>query len=153
MLQVILLPPRAERRKPLAGTQAGYAQGTPARDTTQTPISVSPAIGGVEALLLQGGIDRVKRAARPAHTFTQGPGLHAPGKPISGQMARFTVFQKKRPGQLCANRAAHIRNCGIGVDQATRRSPVSTGSPIIRRSSAATPSNTAHFSFIRFEWW
>jgi hypothetical protein len=22
-------------------------------------------------------------------------------------MARFTVFQKKKPGQLCANRAAH----------------------------------------------
>jgi hypothetical protein len=70
----------------------------------------------------------------------------------SGQMARFTVFQKKKPGQPRANRAAHIRNCGIGVDQATRRSPASAGQQMIRRNSAATPSSTARFSFIRLEW-
>ncbi len=36
-------------------------------------------------------------------------------------------------------------------DQATSRSSVSAGSPMIRRSSAATPSRTARFSFIRLE--
>ena len=80
-----------------------------------------------------------------------GPFPRAPDKRISGQMARFTVFQKKKPGQLRANRAAHIRNCGIGVDQATRRSPVSAGLPMTHRSSAAMPYSTAHFSFIRLE--
>ena len=41
-----------------------------------------------------------KQPGRPAHTFTQGPGPfpRAPGKRTSGQMARFTVFQKKKPG-------------------------------------------------------
>jgi hypothetical protein len=34
---------------------------------------------------------------------------------ISGQTASFTGFQKKKPGQLRADRAARIRNCGIGV--------------------------------------
>ena len=59
-------------------------------------------------------------------------------------MARFSVFQKKKPGQLRANRAAHIRNCGIGVDQATRRSPVSAGQPMIRTATRLhhAPSST-----------
>lgn len=91
----------------------------------------------------------------PAHAFTQEAQTlfpRAPGKRTRGQMARFSGFQKKKPGQLPANRAAHIRNRGIGVDQATRRSPASAGQPMIRRSSAATPSSTARFSFIRLEW-
>ena len=78
--------------------------------------------------------------------------LAAPDKRISGQMARFTVFQKKKPGQLRANRAVRIRNAGLSVDQATRRSSVSAGQPMMRRSSVATPSRTARFSVIRLEW-
>ena len=49
------------------------------------------------------------RAAPPMRLRkVPGPFPRARGKRISGQMARFTVFQKKKPGQLCANRAAHI---------------------------------------------
>src|SRR5258706_16403638 len=60
----------------------------------------------------------------------------------SGPMARFSVLQRK----------ARPRD-GIGLKgQATRRSSVSAGLLMMRRNSAATPSSTARFSFIRFEW-
>ena len=56
-----------------------------------------------------GGLqDKAARAYLYARTPAQFP--HAPGKRISGQMARFTVFQKKSPANFALTGPAHIRN-------------------------------------------
>ena len=99
---------------------------------------------GVEAIELGGSPMRLRKDT--------GPFPRAPGKRISGQMARFTVFQKKDRVQIRAG----FRSMWPSNQAASRSSLLvcvaGADFPMIRRSSAATPSSTARFSFIRLEW-
>lgn len=66
------------------------------------------------------------------------------GEGLAAELART-----KGPAEKRADPVARYKG------QATKRSPTSAGPtvlPVIRRNSAATPSSTARFSFIRFEW-
>ena len=90
-----------------------------------------PMLAAVEgrAVSLVGSLERLARWVCP------GALLYGTGQRTSGQMA------KEQPDP----------EIGSGDRQATRRSPTSAGLTTIRRSSAATPSSTARFSFIRLE--
>jgi len=87
---------------------------------------------------------------------------------IQGAALRRVVFVRRSSDQgldvdladsvACGGPPSAVRSfCAVSVDQAASRSSARltafmAGPPMIRRSSRATPSSTARFSFIRLEW-